>query len=63
MQTDLAISPTGDAWAIDHWQTIASCYGDPGEALSTNCGGQAITIFFGMAKPVRAPQIGLARPF
>jgi hypothetical protein len=63
MQTDLAISPTGDVWVIDNWQTIASCYGDPVEALSTNCGGQGITIFFGMAKPVRAPQIGPARPF
>ena len=63
MQTDLAISPTGDVWVIDNWQTIASCYGDPVEALSTNCGGQGITIFFGMAKPVRAPQIGPAQPF
>jgi hypothetical protein len=63
MQTDLAISPTGDVWVIDNWQTIASCYGDPVEALSTNCGGQGITIFFGMAKPVRSPQIGPTRPF
>jgi len=62
MQTDLAISPTGDVWVIDNWQTINSCYGDPVEALSTNCGGQGITIFFGMAKPVRAPQIGPAQP-
>jgi len=63
MQTDLAISPTGDVWVIDNWQTIASCYGDPVESLSTNCGGQGITIFFGMAKPVRAPQIGPAKSF
>jgi hypothetical protein len=63
MQTDLAISPSGDVWVMDNWQTIASCYGDPDEALSTNCGGQGVTIFFGMAKPVRAPQIGPARPY
>ena len=63
MQTDLAISPTGDVWVIDNWQTIASWHGDPVEALCTHCGGQGITIFFGMAKPVRAPQIGPARPF
>jgi hypothetical protein len=37
--------------------------GDPPEALSTNCGGQGVTVFFGMAKPVRAPQIGPARAF
>jgi hypothetical protein len=33
---------------------------DP-ESLSTRCGGQGVTIFYGMAKPVRAPQIGPAR--
>lgn len=62
MQTHLAISLTGDVWMMDNRQTIASCYGDPVEALSTNCGGQGITIFHGMAKPVRAPQIGPVRP-
>ena len=30
----------------------------PPEALSTRCGGQGVIIFFGMARPVRAPQIG-----
>jgi hypothetical protein len=30
------------------------------EVLSTRCGGQGVTIFYGMAKPVRAPQIGPA---
>jgi hypothetical protein len=29
--------------------------------LSALFGGQGVTIFFGMAKPVRAPQIGPAR--
>jgi hypothetical protein len=61
MQTDLAISPSGDVWVMDNWQTINSCYGDPDEALSTRCGGQGVTIFYGMAKPVHAPQIGPAR--
>ena len=63
MQTDLAISPAGDVWVMDNWQDIASCYGDPEEALSTRCGGQGVTIFYGMAKPVRAPQIGPSRPY
>ena len=48
MQTDLAISPAGDL-------------GD--EQLSRRgCGGQGVVIFFSMAKPVRSPQIGPARP-
>jgi hypothetical protein len=63
MQTDLAISPTGDVWVMNNWQDINSCFGTPDEALSTRCGGQGVTIFFGMAKPVRAPQIGPARPY
>ena len=63
MQTDIAVSPSGDVWAMNNWQDIDSCFGDPNEALSTRCGGQGVTIFFGMAKPVRSPQIGPAQPF
>jgi len=63
MQTDLAISPTGDVWVMNNWQDIDSCFGVPNEAVSTRCGGQGVTIFFGMAKPVRSPQIGPAKPF
>ena len=61
MQTDLAIGLAGDVWVINNWQDIDSCFGTPDEALSTRCGGQGVVIFFGMAKPVRAPQIGPAR--
>jgi hypothetical protein len=63
MQTDLAISPSGDVWVMNNWQDINSCFGTPDEALSTRCGGQGVVIFFGMAKPVRTPQIGPARPY
>src|SRR5262249_5458977 len=61
MQTDLAIGPAGDVWVMNNWQDIDSCFGYPNEELSTRCGGQGVTIFFGMAKPVRSPQIGPAR--
>jgi len=61
MQTDLAIDPAGNVWVIDNLQDIDSCYDHPEEALSTRCGGQGVTIFYGMAKPVHAPQIGPAR--
>jgi len=62
LQTDIAISPAGDVWAINNWQDVDSCYASPPEALSTRCGGQGVVIFFGLAKPVRSPQIGPARP-
>ena len=51
MQTDLAISPAGDVWVMDNWQDIDSCYPGAPEATSTRCGGQGVTVFFGMAKP------------
>jgi hypothetical protein len=58
MQTDIAVDPAGNVWVMNNWQDIDSCIGTPSEALSTRCGGQGLTIFYGMAKPVRAPQIG-----
>jgi hypothetical protein len=61
MQTDLAVSPAGDVWVMNNWQDIDSCLSVPDEAVSTRCGGQGVTIFYGMAKPVRSPQIGPAR--
>jgi hypothetical protein len=61
MQTDIAVGPAGDVWAMNNWEIIDSCFSLRPEALSTRCGGQGVTIFFGMAKPVRAPQIGPAR--
>src|SRR5215813_13507274 len=63
MQTDLAISPSGDVWVMNNWQDIDSCFSNANEALSTRCGGQGVVVFFGMAKPVRTPQIGPARPY
>ena len=61
LQTDLAVDPAGDVWVMNNWQDIDSCYASPSEALSTRCGGQGVVIFYGMAKPVHAPQIGPAR--
>jgi len=61
MLTDIAVDPAGNVWAMNNWQDIDSCIGTPKEALSTRCGGEGITIFYGMAKPVRAPQIGPAQ--
>jgi hypothetical protein len=60
-ETDLAIGPAGDVWVMNNWQDLPSCFDVASEALSTLCGGQGVTVFFGMAKPVRAPQIGPAQ--
>jgi DNA-binding beta-propeller fold protein YncE len=50
MQTDLAIGPAGDVWVMNNWQDIDSCFIVPSEVLSTRCGGQGVTIFFGDGK-------------
>jgi hypothetical protein len=63
MQTDLAIDPAGNVWVMNNWQNINSCLGTPTEQNSTLCGGQGVVIFYGMAKPVKSPQIGPARAF
>ena len=57
--TDVAIDPAGNLWVANNWQDSDSCFGHPLEAVSTRCGGNGVTIFYGMAKPVHAPQITL----
>ena len=59
--TDVAVDPAGNVWVANNWQNDRSCFGLEPEALSTRCGGNGLTVFYGMAKPVRAPQIGPAR--
>ncbi len=63
MITDIAVDPAGNVWAMNNWQDIDACIGTPPEGLSTRCGGQGVVIFYGMAKPVRAPQIGPAQAY
>ena len=58
---DASIDPAGNVWVSNNWQDVPSCYGKPEEGLSTRCGGHGIVVFYGMAKPVRAPQIGPVR--
>ena len=59
--TDIAIDPAGNVWVANNWQNPSSCYGKGGEAKSTLCGGNGLTVFYGMAKPVRVPLIGPPR--
>ena len=58
---DASIDPAGDVWVSNNWQDEWSCYGKPDEGVSTRCGGHGIVVFYGMAKPVKAPQIGPAQ--
>jgi hypothetical protein len=61
--TDVAVDPAGNVWVANNWQDAQTCFGLQPEAESTRCGGNGITVFYGMAKPVRAPQIGPARGY
>ena len=63
LQVDIGVGPAGDVWVTNNWQDTAACYGKPDEGISTRCGGQGVVVFFGMAKPVRTPQIGPARGY
>jgi hypothetical protein len=62
--TDIGIDPAGNVWVADNWETPDACWNPNfNEAKSTQCGGNGLTVFYGMAKPVRAPQIGPAQPY
>jgi hypothetical protein len=62
MLNDIDIDPAGNVWAVDNWVDQGDlCFVKAPEALSTQCGGTGLTVFYGMAKPVRVPQIGLPR--
>jgi streptogramin lyase len=62
--TDIGIDPAGNVWVADNWQRPQTCFAPyASESTSTLCGGNGLTVFYGMAKPVRAPQIGPARAY
>ncbi|HTV92617.1 MAG TPA: hypothetical protein VMG98_07855 [Verrucomicrobiae bacterium] len=62
METDIDVDPAGNVWVMNNWQNLESCVSaHPEEALSTRCGGQGVVVFYGLAKPVRVPQIGPAQ--
>lgn len=61
MQVDVGIGPAGHVWVTNNWQNDPGALGKVDEALQTVGGGQGVTIFFGMGKPVRVPLIGPPR--
>ena len=60
---DIGIGPAGDVWVTNNWDIDAAAFGKASEALSTRGAGQGVVVFFGMAKPVKTPLIGPARPY
>jgi hypothetical protein len=42
----------------NNWQNIESALDRNAESLSTRGSGQGVVVFYGLAKPVRAPLIG-----
>jgi hypothetical protein len=56
--TDIAIDPAGNVWVADNWQRPVSCFAPfASEAKSTLCERNGLMVFYGVAKPVQAPQI------
>jgi len=47
--TAVEIDPSGNIWATNNWEILA---------IPENPGGDAMVVFLGLAKPVRAPLIG-----
>jgi len=60
-QVDVGIGPAGDVWVTNNWQDWKAVWPGYPEALSTLGAGQGVVVFYGMAKPVKTPLIGLPR--
>jgi hypothetical protein len=61
MHVDIAIDPAGDVWVGNNWQMYQAALEHVDEAQTTLGAGEGLVVFYGMAKPVRTPQIGPAR--
>jgi len=65
INSGLNIDSQGNVWVTNRFGhgLLGMAHLIAAEALSTRCGGQGVVIFYGMAKPGRAPQIGPAREY
>jgi hypothetical protein len=63
MQVDIGVDPAGNVWVGNNWDKWEAVLGHVEEQDTTRGGGQTLVVFYGMAKPVRAPMIGPARPY
>jgi len=48
-------------WVGNNWQMYQAALQHVDEAQTTLGAGQGLVVFYGMAKPVKTPQIGPAR--
>src|SRR5262249_5684246 len=62
MHVDIAVDPAGDVWVGNNWQMYQAALEHVDEAQTTLGARQGLVVFYGMAKPVRTPLIGPARP-
>ncbi len=63
LMVDVGIGPAGDVWVTNNWQVYQDAMGKVDEALQTQGAGQGVVVFYGMAKPVKTPLIGPAKPY
>ena len=63
LMVDVGIGPAGDVWVTNNWQVYQDALGKVDEALQTQGAGQGVVVFYGMAKPVKTPLIGPAKPY
>jgi hypothetical protein len=63
MHVDIGVDPAGNVWVNNNWQDWQAGIERVEEARSTLTGGEGVVVFYGMAKPVRAPMIGPARGY
>jgi hypothetical protein len=60
--TDVVIDPAGNVWVANNWdQADEGMKKVPDPNMSTRFGGNGIVIFYGLAKPVKTPLIGLVQ--
>jgi hypothetical protein len=63
LMVDVGIGPAGDVWVTNNWQVYQDALGKVDEAVQTQVAGQGVVVFYGMAKPVKTPLIGPAKPY
>ena len=61
MHVDIGVDPAGNVWVNNNWQDWEAGIERVAEWRSTLTGGEGVVVFYGVAKPVRAPMIGPAR--
>ena len=62
LQTDIAVDPAGDVWAMNNWQDLDSCFGISQRGAFDALRRAGCDDFLRHGQAGRTPQIGPARP-